>query len=99
MYHLHCEVCGRFLLATQDAKHAEGVHYCPQHQPVETAVYLETVFLPGIGTEIADALKAAGYDTAAKVQAASDEDLLAISGIGKTRLRQIREVVSHEMRD
>jgi len=46
--------------------------------------------LPGIGNEIADALRNAGFDSVEKIRQASDEQLLAISGIGKGRLETIR---------
>lgn len=57
----------------------------------ETANMSELVTaLPGINTEIAGALAAAGYDTPDAIRAASDEQLLAISGIKEKRLAQIR---------
>lgn len=37
-----------------------------------------------------EALMMAGYETLAQVRAASDEDLLAIDGIGKTTVKKIR---------
>jgi hypothetical protein len=46
--------------------------------------------LPGVGPEIADALANAGLDTVDKIKQASDAALLAIPGIGKTRLESIR---------
>ncbi|MCI0726426.1 MAG: helix-hairpin-helix domain-containing protein [Chloroflexi bacterium] len=52
--------------------------------------------LPGIGPEIADILIRAGYDTVAKVRAASDQDLLAISGIQKKRLAGIRKALKED---
>lgn len=42
------------------------------------------------GQQIADRLTAAGYDTPEKVQAASDEDLLAIEGIGEGTVKKVR---------
>jgi len=36
-------------------------------------------------------LCAAGYDTPRKLQAASDKDLLAVSGVGTASLQMIRE--------
>jgi len=50
--------------------------------------------LPGIGNEIADALRNAGFDSVEKIKQASDEQLLAISGIGKGRLETIRAALS-----
>lgn len=49
--------------------------------------------LPGIGKEITTALENAGFKTAADIAAASDEDLLAVSGIGHGRLQTIREAL------
>lgn len=37
-------------------------------------------------------LKDAGFDTPAKVIAASDDDLLSIKGVGQATLKKIREV-------
>jgi DNA uptake protein ComE-like DNA-binding protein len=39
----------------------------------------------------ADKLTAGGYDTLTAVRQATDDDLLAVSGIGKVSLRSIRE--------
>ncbi len=50
--------------------------------------------LPGVGPEIAQALYHAGYTTLDAIAAATEEDLLAISGIGPGRLKQIREALS-----
>ena len=41
-----------------------------------------------------DGLVAAGFDSDEKVRAASDEDLLAVDGIGPGRLKQIRADVA-----
>jgi predicted flap endonuclease-1-like 5' DNA nuclease len=53
-------------------------------------------WLPGVGPEIAAALRNAGYGSVAAVAAATDEDLLAIAGIGGGRLRTIREALVSE---
>jgi len=45
--------------------------------------------------DIASILVAAGYTTPEAVQAATDEDLLALSGIGNARLAVIRETLPH----
>lgn len=47
--------------------------------------------IPGIPQHAKDALDAAGMDTANKVAAASDHQLLAIKGIGKAKLEGIRK--------
>jgi ERCC4-type nuclease len=52
------------------------------------------VALPGINSEIAGALAAAGLDTPDKIRAAGDEELLAISGIKEKRLAQIRTALA-----
>jgi DNA integrity scanning protein DisA with diadenylate cyclase activity len=43
------------------------------------------------GVEIPDILVEAGFDTAESIRTASDKELLAISGVGKATLAQIRE--------
>ena len=50
--------------------------------------------LPGIGSTIARALRAAGLDSIEKIRHASDEELLAISGISDARLATIRAALS-----
>lgn len=49
-----------------------------------------TAALPGVPADTVKALVVAGYDTADKVVAAADEELLAIPGIKRGRLEQIR---------
>lgn len=56
----------------------------------ERAAIADLVEIPGIDDEIAQALRAAGFSGPGDLQAADDQDLLAISGIGKGRLTQIR---------
>ncbi|MBX3056922.1 MAG: hypothetical protein KF770_10660 [Anaerolineae bacterium] len=95
MYHLHCTTCGLFLEATTDREQARGVYYCPEHAPAAVGAVPDFhPLLPGVGEEIAAALAAAGYGDVGRVRAASDSELLAISGIGPARLRKIREVLN-----
>jgi predicted flap endonuclease-1-like 5' DNA nuclease len=54
----------------------------------------ELVQIEGISTEIAQALRSAGLETRDELDAASDEELLAISGIGEGRLAMIREALT-----
>lgn len=61
----------------------------PEHAP--TGAELER--LPGVNTEILGALVHAGYTTIEQVRAASDAELLAISGIGPVRLAKIRGII------
>lgn len=49
--------------------------------------------VPGIGPETAGKLRTQGYVTESDVRAASDEALLAVSGVGPENLRRIREFV------
>jgi hypothetical protein len=44
-----------------------------------------------VGQELADRLASAGYTTPEAIQAASDDDLLALKGIGPGTLRQLRQ--------
>lgn len=48
----------------------------------------------GMPKYIAELLVSEGYDTVTKVRQASDEELLAIAGIAKGRLRAIRKVTN-----
>jgi len=59
--------------------------------PAQTGI--ELLVLPGINLEIMGALVERGYTTIAQVQAATDEALLAISGIGPVRLAKIRGII------
>lgn len=45
----------------------------------------------GIGPEVADALRNAGYTTKADLREASNEDLMRIPGIGGKTVREIRK--------
>lgn len=47
--------------------------------------------IKGIGTEVADALRNAGYMTKADLREASNEELMKISGIGGATVRTIRK--------
>lgn len=44
--------------------------------------------------EVREILASAGYSAEAQIELASDDELLAIDGIGPKRLEQIREAVS-----
>lgn len=53
---------------------------------------------PGIGPEVAAVLRAVGIETVAALAAADDEQLLAVPGLSRRRLKAIRaycEEVSH----
>jgi hypothetical protein len=50
--------------------------------------------LPGVDEKIANALWQAGYKTLQAIADASDDELLAVSGIGKARIAQIREALN-----
>jgi predicted flap endonuclease-1-like 5' DNA nuclease len=50
--------------------------------------------IEGIGEELAETLREAGFHTADELQAASDEQLLAIEGIGEATVKRIREQIS-----
>ena len=56
---------------------------------VEEELYLGSDF----GENQHNALVEAGFDTNAKVKLASDEELLAVRGIGPAMLRRIRSVL------
>lgn len=47
--------------------------------------------IPGVGPELARALRLRGYRTLAGVDWATDEALLEIPGIGQRKLKQIRQ--------
>lgn len=50
--------------------------------------------LDGVGSDLAKRLKAAGYQTPEDLHAASDDELIAIDGIGPKKLRDIRAAMS-----
>ncbi len=49
--------------------------------------------VPGIGPETAGKLRAQGFQTEGDVRTASDEDVLAVSGVGPSALANLREFV------
>lgn len=55
------------------------------------------VSIDGVGEEITRALANAGYSDWTAVSAATDDDLLKISGIGKTRLSHIRAAIADHL--
>jgi hypothetical protein len=52
--------------------------------------YGELCCLPGVGVKVAERLYRAGFRTVEEIQAASDEDLLRVEGLGKGLLRKLR---------
>jgi hypothetical protein len=46
--------------------------------------------LPGVGLKVAERLYRAGFRTVEEIQAASDEELLRVGGVGKRFLRKLR---------
>jgi predicted flap endonuclease-1-like 5' DNA nuclease len=80
----------------------ESLSKAQQKAAIESGLYVAgemppgKEWLPGVGPEIAAALRNAGYKSVAAVAAATDEDLLAIAGIGGGRLRTIREALASE---
>ncbi len=56
----------------------------------------ELLELPGVNIEIVGNLVAYGFTTIAQVEAASDAELLAVSGIGPARLAAIRGLIREE---
>jgi len=64
--------------------HVEGLEWIGKKEPKK----LKFEDIPG-----ADDLSKAGLDTVEKVKEATDEELLAVSGIGKSSLKKIREIV------
>lgn len=48
----------------------------------------------GIGPDLAEKLEEAGYQTPEDLKSASDEELLAVDGLGQAKLRQIRADLS-----
>lgn len=49
--------------------------------------------IDGVGQKTADTLRANGISTVKDVQNADDNDLLTISGVGESNLRNIKEVI------
>lgn len=70
-------------------QNAKDVPEAAQVDPVEEAEPVGTL-VDVYGTDYAILLHDAGYRSVSAVKAASDEDLLAISGIGKATLNKIR---------
>ena len=54
--------------------------------------YGELGCLPGVGAKVAERLYWAGFRSVEEIQAASDEDLLMVEGVGKGLLRKLREL-------
>jgi ERCC4-type nuclease len=107
MNEVTCAGCGRPIKSmTIQPGQAMPEVYHPQCRPRSKALRIEEnkmlvtpedkaglVALPGIDSEIATALHAAGYSTEAAVRAASDKELIDIPGIGEKRLADIRDAL------
>lgn len=52
--------------------------------------YGELCCLPGVGVKVAERLYRAGFRTIKEIEAASDQDLLKVEGLGKGLLRKLR---------
>lgn len=50
----------------------------------------ELCCLPGVGVKVAERLYRAGFRTIKEIEAASDQDLLKVEGLGKSLLRKLR---------
>ena len=50
----------------------------------------EVFTVDGIDTDTMEALREAGFDSAEKIKAASDDELLAVKGIGPATLEKLR---------
>ncbi|MBE2197528.1 MAG: helix-hairpin-helix domain-containing protein [Anaerolinea sp.] len=83
--------------ATWDAlpEHVQAsVLVCPFYARVTAVVDAPALNIPGIGVEIVVALANAGFTTVAEIAAATDEQLLNISGIGPARLVNVRAALA-----
>jgi len=63
----------------------------PASTPVVIEAQPETLHIAGVPSNTLAALVKAGYTTLAKVYNASDEDLLAVDGVGQAMLKRIRD--------
>lgn len=54
--------------------------------------YGELCRLPGVGPKVAERLYRAGFRSVEEIQAASDEDIQMVEGVGKGLLRELREI-------
>lgn len=66
----------------------------PEGEPEPDSASAESSTLEdidGIGPDLAQKLWEAGYDSPDDLRSASDEELLAIDGLGNAKLKQIRE--------
>jgi predicted flap endonuclease-1-like 5' DNA nuclease len=66
---------------TMEAEHAEA------EAVAKSASDLTNI--EGVGAKTADALRQAGYDTIEKIAAMSDEEILAVPGIGEKTAQKI----------
>lgn len=94
---MNCPKCGRKIERWEARPSARQAGYCACNPlgPVVTvigeALPDPLVAIPGISQELAAALRDRGLHDQAALKAATDEDLLDVSGIGPARLQQIRD--------
>lgn len=98
-----CPKCGAELRWVQRNENLVGCCVCNPAGPVIAInppaldePWRALQILPGVSSEIARALWAMGLHTIAAIQAASDEVLLSVSGIGPIRAAKIRGLIKDE---
>jgi ERCC4-type nuclease len=90
-----CPCCGGELTWIREGEREKGFCRCNPHGPVIERDFLtepweSLLVIPGVNREVAQALYAAGLCSVREIRAASDDELLAVSGIGKIRAAKIR---------
>lgn len=94
---MRCPKCGTEIERWAPRSHGRRAGYCPCNPPGPVVTVLDAVLpdplweIPGISEELAQALRDRGIQDHAALVAATDEELLNVSGIGPARLQQIRD--------
>lgn len=87
---MECPKCGNQLTWEQRGARRLGSCACNPCGPVVDAPVSDDDSIPGLGVELRRVLERLGYPDAAAICAKSDEELLALPGIGKGRVETIR---------
>jgi len=95
-FNLTCETCGRYLGTVRELPktpmYCAGCKAKPRPSENKQATP-QPENKQGLPERVVEALAAAGLSTAADISFASDDELLAVAGIGPATLAQIRQVI------
>jgi len=102
---MNCPICGNQITAWSARPNGRLAGFCacnPAGPVVDISAEQQPdprLDIPGIDVEIAEALRAQGFDDLDALREATNTELLAIAGIGRARLQKIRDYFAEEVNE